>query len=170
MTPNTTLSIPGELRTARPDDYYRNAATVDWPNDTRGQPLIISGGILLAAVFQAGGNPALANDFVRFLAEEGWLAHWLTFAGDRLLPPMRKLVEQPFWLDPSDPHRLRSAMQALTRSYQNAFRVRDDGWSSSRAYEENIWGIAVNRVAAEGITPEQAVDEAIARIKEILSD
>ena len=35
-----------------------------------------------AVVFRAGSNPALASDFVRFLAEEGWLAHWLTFAGD----------------------------------------------------------------------------------------
>jgi hypothetical protein len=50
-----------------------------------------------AVVFKTGGNPALAGDFVRFLAEEGWLAHWLTFAGDRWLPPMRKLTEQPFW-------------------------------------------------------------------------
>ena len=30
MTPNTTLSIPGALA-ARPDDYYKNAATIDWP-------------------------------------------------------------------------------------------------------------------------------------------
>jgi hypothetical protein len=31
------------------------------------------------------------------------------------------------------------------------------------------WPEAVHRVAAEGISPEQAVDEAIARIKEILA-
>jgi hypothetical protein len=30
---------------------------------------------------------AIAKDFVRFLVEDGWLAHWLTFAGDRYLPP-----------------------------------------------------------------------------------
>ena len=32
MTANTSLSIPGALRTARPDDYYKNAATIDWPH------------------------------------------------------------------------------------------------------------------------------------------
>jgi multiple sugar transport system substrate-binding protein len=36
-------------------------------------------------------------------------------------------------------------------------------------YNERIWAKAVHRVAAEGISPEQAVDEAIARIKQILS-
>jgi hypothetical protein len=33
-----------------------------------------------------------------------------------------------------------------------------------------VWGKAVHRVAAEGISPEQAVNEAIARIKEILAE
>ena len=38
-------------------------------------------------------------------------------------------------------------------------------WTGARS-----WQKAVHRVAADGITPEQAVDEAIARIKEILSE
>jgi hypothetical protein len=36
--------------------------------------------------------------------------------------------------------------------------------------EPPIFRLAVHRVAAEGISPEQAVDEAIARIKQILSE
>ena len=171
MTANGTLSIPAALRSTRPDDYYRNAATIDWPDGANGQPLVIDGGLSLAAIFKAGTNPALAADFVRFLAEGGWLAHWLTFAGDLWLPPMRKLVEQPFWLDPSDPHRMRAAMQMLTRTHQyNGEGVRDNEWRSSRIFKEEIWGNAVHRVVTQGISPEQAVDEAIARIRQILSE
>jgi multiple sugar transport system substrate-binding protein len=171
MTPNPTLSIPAALRTARPDDYYENAATIDWPDGANGQQLVIEGLIARAVVFKAGGNPALAGDFVRFLVEEGWLAHWLTFAGDRLLPPMRKLVEQPFWLDPRDPHRMRAAVQILSRPHHDpTVGVRDKERRSPRIFEENVWGNAVHRVAVEGISPEQAVDEAIARIKEILGE
>jgi hypothetical protein len=33
-----------------------------------------------------------------------------------------------------------------------------------------VWGKAIHRVAAEGISPEQAVDEAIARTKQILAE
>jgi multiple sugar transport system substrate-binding protein len=170
MTANTTLSIPAALRTARPDDYYRNAVTTEWPDGANGRPLVIVGFISRAVVFKAGRNPALAGDFVRFLAEEGWLAHWLTFAGDRHLPPMRKLVEQPFWLDPKDPHRMRAAIQVLTRPHQLDRGVRSKEWQSDRIWGENIWGKAVHRVVTEGISPEQVVDEAIARIKEILSE
>jgi multiple sugar transport system substrate-binding protein len=134
-----------------------------------GRPLVIEGFVARAAVFKAGGHTALAGDFVRFLAEEGWLAHWLTFAGDRRLPPMRKLVEQPFWLDPTDPHRMRAAVQVLSWPHFIQTEIRDD-WRSAQIWDENVWGKAVHRVAAERISPEQAADEAIARIKQILSE
>jgi multiple sugar transport system substrate-binding protein len=170
MTANGTLSIPNALRHERPEDYYENVVTIDWPEDANGQPLVIVGFMYRAVVFRAGDNPALAQDFVGFLGEEGWLAHWLTFEGDRFLPPMRKLVEQPFWLDPTDPHRLRAAVQILTRPHLIYMDLRENEWRSSRIWRENVWAKAVHRVAAEGISPEQGVDEAIARIKEILSE
>jgi multiple sugar transport system substrate-binding protein len=168
MTVNPSLSIPSTLKRERPDDYYKNAVTIDWPEGANGQPLMIVGVIQRAVVFKAGKNPALAGDFVRFLAEEGWLAHWLDFAGDRFLPPMRKLVEQPFWLNPSDPHRMRAAIQIMTQPHLLDMDVRDNEWRSGPIWGENVWGKAVHRVVADGISPAQAVDDAIARVKQIL--
>ena len=81
-----------------------------------------------AAVFKAGGHVALAKEFVRFLVGEGWLAHWLDFAGDRFLPPMPALLEQPFWLDPSDPHRMAAAMQFLTRPRDYDYAAVSGDW------------------------------------------
>jgi hypothetical protein len=47
-------------------------------------------------------------------------------------------------------------------------------WQRSRETDlegsRDVWAKAVHRVAAEGISPEQAVDEASARIKQILSE
>jgi multiple sugar transport system substrate-binding protein len=170
MTANPTLSIPAALRTARPDDYYRNAVSIDWPRAANGEPLVLAGRVDRAVIFKAGGHAATAKQFVGFLAERG-LAHWVTFMGDQYMPPMRKLVEQPFWLDASDPHRMRAAIQILTQPHaQTSNGVRGSEWRSGRIWQENLWGKAVHRVAAKGISPEQAVDEAIARIKEILSE
>jgi multiple sugar transport system substrate-binding protein len=156
MTPNPTLSIPGALRATRADDYYQNAATIDWPEGANGQELVIEGLIVRAVVFKAGRNPTLAREFVRFLVQDGWLAHWLTFAGDRFMPTMRKLVEQPFWLDPQDPRRMRAAIQLLSRPHLMNMDVRDNEWRSVAIWGENVWGKAVYRVVAEGISPEQA--------------
>ena len=115
MTLNMTLSIPNMLKATRPDDYYENAVTIDWPDGVYGQPLAHRTPINRAMVFKDGGNVDTAKEFVRFLVGEGWLAHYLDFAGDRMLPPMPKLLQAPFWLDPGDPHRMRSAMQLLAR-------------------------------------------------------
>jgi hypothetical protein len=67
-------------------------------------------------------------------------------------------------------HRQRAAAQILTRPHRNSSEVRDNEWRSSRIQRENIWGRAVHRIAAERVSPEQAVDEAIARLKKILSE
>ena len=88
-----------------------------------------------------------------------------------MLPPMRKLVEQPFWLDPRDPHRMRAAVQILTQPHHDPSPgVRDKDRRSPPIFTENVWGNAVHRVVADGISPERAVDEAIARIKQILAE
>jgi multiple sugar transport system substrate-binding protein len=166
MTLNMTLSIPNMLKAMRPDDYD-NAVTIDWPDGAYGQPLAIETSVSRAAVFKAGGNVATAKEFVRFLVGEGWLAHYLNFAGDRMLPTMPKLLDAPFWLNPRDPHRMRSAMQLLTRPRSFPLDLRHRNMAQEEGY---VWPKAVHRVVTEGISPAQAVDEAIARIKQILSE
>ena len=49
--------------------------------------------VLSAVVFNDGRNVATAKEFVRFLVGEGWLAHYLDFSGERMLPSMPKLLE-----------------------------------------------------------------------------
>jgi multiple sugar transport system substrate-binding protein len=174
MTVNQTLSIPNALKATRPEDYYNNSVTIDWPVGAHGQPLVIETFGNRAAVFREGEHVAAAKEFVRFLVGEGWLAHYLNFAGERMLPPMPKLLQAPFWLDPSDPHRMRSAMQLLTQPRSYDYVAASGNWRHAKSLpwsEEggDPWPEAVYRVAAEGITPEQAVDEAIVRTKQILS-
>jgi multiple sugar transport system substrate-binding protein len=83
---------------------------------------------------------------------------------------MRKLLEQPFWLDSSDPHRMRAAIQIMTEPHLMDMDVRDQELQSGPIWAENVWGRAVHRVVTEGVTPEQAVDEAIVWIKQILGE
>ena len=79
---------------------------------------------------------------------------------------MPALLDQPFWLDPSDPHRMASAMQAKTRPLAHDYTPASGDWGTTRSRER--LGQGVHRIATDGISPEQAVDEAIARMKQIL--
>ncbi len=170
MTPNDTLSIPNALKRERPDDYYENIATLEWPLGPSGEPFPIRGYVLSAMVFKDGGNGAIAEEFVRFLVAEGWLAHYLDFSAERFLPAMSALIDQPFWLDPGDPHRMASVMQIRSRPLAQEDAVASGNWRYIRVDQEQVWAKAIHRVVTEGLSPEQAVDEAIARIKQILSE
>ena len=170
MTPNNTLSIPNALKRERPQDYYENTATIEWPLGPNGEPFPIGGVFWPAAIFKDGGHTATAKEFVSFLVADGWLAHYLNFSGERMLPAMPKLLEQPFWLDSRDPHRMASAMQVASRPMPYDYATVSGNWRYDLISQERVWPKAVHRVAAEGISPEQAVDEAIARIKQILSE
>jgi multiple sugar transport system substrate-binding protein len=168
MTANMSLSIPNALKADRPDDYYDNTATIEWPLGPDGDAFPIETVSYAAVVFKEGGNVETAKEFVRFLVAEGWLMHYLDFSGERMLPSIAKLLDQPFWLDPSDRHHMAAAMQAKARPSHHSYPTGDPRYDQIYSENENVWSKAVHRVAADGTSPEQAVDEAIARIKEIL--
>ena len=93
MTPNATLSIPNALKTTRLLQQCRNdrlgrrrLPPAACHRDRRRQ----------RCGLQDGNAVATAKEFVRFLVGEGWLAHYLDFAGERSLPPMPKLLDAHF--------------------------------------------------------------------------
>jgi multiple sugar transport system substrate-binding protein len=169
MTLNPSLSIPGGLRAARPEDYYKNTVTLGWPGGIDGQPLAIVTLSSHAVVFRGGGHEATALEFVRFLVGDGWLAHWLDFTGDDFLPPMPALLMAPFSLDPGDPHRIASAIQFATQPRAYSYAAVSGEWRHQLVLAEGVWRNAVHRIVADGLSPQQAVDEAIARVKQLLS-
>ncbi len=170
MTPNETLSAVNPLKNDRPEDYYQNVATIEWPLGPTGKAFPIYGEMFVAVVFKDAAHVATAKEFVRFLVGEGWLAHYLDFSGERILPSISKLLDQPFWLDPSDPHLMAAVMQIASRPTLKSYATTSGNWRHDLVEKEAVWAQAIHRVAADGISPEQAVDEAIARIKQILAE
>jgi hypothetical protein len=63
-----------------------------------------------------------------------------------------------------------AVMQAASRPVGHNYAAASGDAGHDRISTEYVWGTAIHRTATEGINPEQAVDEAIARIKQILSE
>ena len=170
MTPNHTLSIANALKHERPEDYYENTATIEWPLGPDGKAFPIIGSFFAAVVFKEGGNVATAKEFVRFLVGEGWLAHYLDFAGERCCRRCRSCSMRRS----GSTRAIRTAWPRRCRSLRGPRNTTTAGssgnWRYDQVWREIVWAKAVHRVAAEGVSPEQAVDEAIARIKQILSE
>ena len=99
--------------------------------------------------------------------------HDPNFSGERMLPSIAALLDQPFWLDPSDQHHMAAVMQVpvvpqplqTTASAPRAICGHDQVYNERGLVERPI-----HRIVTESISPEQAVDDAIARIKEVLSE
>jgi multiple sugar transport system substrate-binding protein len=167
ITPNQTLSIVNALKPDRAQDYRENTATIEWPLGLGGAPFPIQSSSHPAMVFKDAANVAVAKQFVRFLVAEGWLMHYLNFSGERLLPSIPALLDQPFWLDVTDRHRMAAAMQAASRPVSYNYAAVSGNPGHDLAAQQGVWMEGVQRVITDGISPEQAVDEAIARIKQI---
>jgi hypothetical protein len=63
-----------------------------------------------------------------------------------------------------------AVMQIASRPMPYDYLTVSGDWRHDLVGQERIWAKAVHRVVADGISPEQAVDEAIARIKQILGE
>jgi multiple sugar transport system substrate-binding protein len=63
-----------------------------------------------------------------------------------------------------------AVMQIASRPMRYDYATVTGDMRYDRVWSEAVWETAIHRVAAEGVSPEQAVDEAIARIKQILSE
>jgi multiple sugar transport system substrate-binding protein len=167
MTVNDTLSITNAMRADRPDDYYKNTVTIQWPNGMGGKPLEIGNGVYPVLVFKDAQHAAAAKEFVGFLLSEKRLGGFNQASLGRVLPPMPALLETPFWQDPKDPHRTAAIKQIQERPLAYSYVA----VSGNVRYAETdpVWAAAVRRVAEEGYPADKAVDEAVAQVKKILA-
>ena len=126
MTPNTTLSIPnapedraaGRLLREHGDDRLAR-----WRRRPAARHLT---GFFHAAVGvqgrrarATGARSSCASSWRRAGSRTG-----STSPASACCRRCAKLLEQPFWLDPSDPHRMAAVMQILTRPHDCNYRVR----------------------------------------------
>jgi hypothetical protein len=61
-------------------------------------------------------------------------------------------------------------MQAQSRPLAHDYTAASGDLGHDEVYNERVWAKAIHRIVTEDTTPEQAVDEAIARIKQILAE
>jgi multiple sugar transport system substrate-binding protein len=175
MTHNATISIAAkwlddannetltaEQRAAAKKNYDDNIATAGFPKKPDGSPMIYRAAVKVGTIFSESKNKARAKEFVRFLLEEENLTPYVEGALGRWFPVTKAGQARPFWQ--ADKHRKAvhdqfaagTVMFEFTKNYR--FTVLNN---------ENVWAKAVNRVVNEKVPVDKAVDEMIARIKQV---
>lgn len=166
MVPNPSLSIPASQFNNPDKSVYREKmVTIEWPDKPDGRPIEYTTSIKTAVIFKQSKNKALAKEFMKFFLEPANLGPYLEGSLARWFPVDKRLIETPYWKDQSDPHKVVEVRQFTQRPqvpFPHVFNYRLIAVNA-----ENAYGKAVTRVVLDNWTPEKAVDELIARMKEL---
>ncbi len=175
MTHNYTISIAAkwlddanneqltpEQRAAGRKAYDELIATAGFPKKPDGTAMVYRTAVKVGVIFQDSKNKVRAREFLRFLLEEENLRPYVEGALGRWFPVTKLSQESPFWQ--ADKHR---------KAVYDQFKAGTLPFEFTKNYKftilnnENVWAKAMNRVVSEKVSVEKAVDELIARIKEV---
>jgi len=175
MTHNYTISIAAkwlddannetltaEQRAAGRKAYDELIATAGFPKKPDGSPMVYRTAVKVGVIFEASKNKAKAKDFLKFLMEEDNLRPYVEGALGRWFPVTKESQESPFWQ--ADKHRKAVYDQFKAGTLPFEFTK---NWKFTILNNENAWAKAMNRVVNEKVPVDKAVDELIARIKEV---
>jgi multiple sugar transport system substrate-binding protein len=175
MTHNFTISIAAkwlddemnpaltaEQRAAGKKAYEDLIITAGFPKKPDGSVMKYRAAVKVGVIFTDSKNKAKAKDFLTFLMQEENLRPYVEGALGRWFPVTTEGQKSAFWQ--KDRHR---------RSVFNQFKDGTVPFEFTKNFKftilnnENVWAKAMNRVVSEKIPVEQAVDEMIARIKQV---
>jgi multiple sugar transport system substrate-binding protein len=169
-TSAASLSIPQKhIDDGAKENYYEKIRTIGFPNGLDGKPVANVSQTRAMVVFKDAQNVEGAKKFVQFLSQPEIMGPYVEASNGAIYPSLAVLGETPFWNDPKDPHRYATHM-----NFQNAAKAgriarfpNHYNWKLSAANAENIWGRSMGRVVAENWPVEKAVDEMLARVKDL---
>ncbi|MEM1168316.1 MAG: ABC transporter substrate-binding protein [Cyanobacteria bacterium P01_H01_bin.35] len=166
MTINPTMSIPASQQEDE-EIYLNQMRTIEFPNNPNGTEPRYLVSVKQPVIFKSSAHPELAKEFLSYLIQLDNLGNYIKGAKGRYFPIMSQLWEDPFWSNTKDPH-ISVASQKFTKDKISLFNNSINP-AYSQVGSENIWGKAIQQVLIEDVSPTEATDLAIKRIKEIFS-
>src|SRR5258706_6562513 len=175
MTHNATISIASkwlddsnnekltpEQRAEAKKNYSELIATGAFPNKTDSKPMQYRSAVKVGVIFANAKNKKRGKEIVQFMLQDENLTPYVEGSLRRWYPVTKAGVARDFWTN--DPHRKIVHQQfsagTVTFSVLPHYKI-------TILNNHDISAQAMNRVAAEKWPVEKAVDEMIARIKQV---
>ena len=175
MTHNATISIAAKWlddanntalteaqRAQAKKNYSELIVTAGFPNKPDGSKMVYRAAVKTGVIFSQAKNKARAKEFVGFLLKEENLTPYVEGSLGRWFPVTKNAQQSAFWK--ADNHRLAVYNQFMSGTTPFEFTK---NYKFTVLNNENVWAKAANRVLNEKVPVDKAVDEMIARIKEV---
>jgi multiple sugar transport system substrate-binding protein len=159
---STNPALTEEQRAAGKKAYEEDIITASFPHKPDGGVIKYRSDVKTGLIFAAAKNKAEGKQFVSFLLQEENVRPYIEGALGRWFPVTTASQASPFWQ--ADRHR-----KAVWTQFTGGTQPFDftKNWKFTILNNENVWAKAMNRVVSEKVPVEKAVDELIARIKEV---
>jgi len=157
---NATLTQ--EQRDTAAKNVKENIATAGVPTKPDGKPMVYRAAVKVGVVFADSKNKARAKEFVKFMLEEDNLTPYVEGALGRWFPVTKKAQDSKFWLEDRHKKAVHDQFKAGTVPFEFT-----KNYKFTILNNENVWAKAVGRVVNEKVPVDKAVDEMIARIKQV---
>ena len=161
-------TISTEVAVIHNEQDYNDIVTTGLPLSNDGKPVPSQAGCACGLIPKGAKNVEVAKDFLKYLSQPKVNGELLKVGLARNAPPMPSIVkDDPWWLDPKDPHRVAYVRQAVLGPTTPQY------WAFNPAYaqvqNEHVWSTAWADIMTGGITPQAAADKAFKRIEEIFA-
>jgi multiple sugar transport system substrate-binding protein len=161
-------SLSTEVAIIKKEQDYSDILTMGLALSNDGKPVPSQAGSLCGLIPKGAKNIDVAKDFLKYLIQPQVLNEYLKTGLGRNLPAMSAIVKNdPWWLDPKDPHRVAYVRQGALGPTVPTF------WTSNPAYaqvqNEHVWAMAWSDIISGGMTPEAAAEKAFKRVEEIFA-
>jgi multiple sugar transport system substrate-binding protein len=161
-------TISTEVAVIHKEQDYRDIVTMGLPLSNDGKPVPSQAPSLCGLIPRGAKNVEVAKDFLKYLIQPQVLNEYLKTGLGRNIPCVPTIVkDDPWWLDPKDPHRVAYIQQGLFGPTISTF------WTFNPAYaqvqNEHVWPTAWADVMKDGMKPQAAAEKAFKRVEEIFA-
>jgi multiple sugar transport system substrate-binding protein len=161
-------SLSTEVAIIKDKQDYDDIVTWGLALGNDGEP-VPSGAFSLCGLIPKGAkNVAVAKDFLKYLIQPQVCNEYLKTGLGRRVPAMPSIAkDDPWWLDPADPHRVAYTTQVLLRPTLPTFWVFNPAYA--HVQNEHVWQTAWAEIMQQGAKPQDAAGKAFKRVEEIFA-
>jgi multiple sugar transport system substrate-binding protein len=138
---------------------YNDIVTMGLPLSNDGKQVPSQASNACALIPKGAKNVETAKDFLKYFIQPKVNGEYLKVGLARSIPAMPSVVKNdPWWLDPKDPHRVAYVQQGLLGPTVANFWCFNPAWAEVQT--QHVWGRAWADIMTGGMTPEAAADKA----------
>jgi multiple sugar transport system substrate-binding protein len=168
----TVMDLDGSLSTEvaiiKDKQDYDDIVTMGLALSNDGKPVPSMAGSFSGLIPKGAKNVPVAKDFLKYLIQPDVLNEYLKTGLGRREPPMPSIVKKdPWWLDPTDPHRVAYTTQVVLRPTVPSLWVFNPAWAQVES--EHVWQKAWAEIIKDGTAPDVAAQKAFKRTQEIFA-